>query len=103
MPNDEVDIPLHPVLAVGLGRGGTGKSTLLAEAVWRAQSQGRDVIVADGDPRSETLSKLFANAMRPLSEELPDIKSFLTTLLNRMVKERRSAVSNSHYESLRYG
>ena len=39
------------VLAVGLGRGFGGKSTGLSELVWRAQNQGRDVIVADGDAR----------------------------------------------------
>ena len=69
-----------PVLVVGLGRGGAGKSTMLAEAVWRAQNQGRDVIVADGDPRSRTLSGLFPDAMVPVSEELPDIKAFLENL-----------------------
>jgi hypothetical protein len=81
-----------PVLVVGLGRGGSGKSTMLAELVWRAQSQGRDVIVADGDPRSQTLAGLFPEATVPASEELPDIKEFLADLLNRMVKEKRSAV-----------
>ena len=80
------------VLVVGLGRGGAGKSTMLAELVWRAQNQGRDVIVADGDPRSRTLSGLFPDAMVPVSEELPDIKAFLVNLFNRMVKEKRSAV-----------
>jgi hypothetical protein len=30
-----------PVLAVGLGRGFGGKSTGLAELVWRARNQGR--------------------------------------------------------------
>ena len=29
-----------PVLAVGLGRGSSGKSTVLAEMIWRAQAQG---------------------------------------------------------------
>jgi hypothetical protein len=82
----------NPVLVVGLGRGGTGKSTMLAELVWRAQTQGRDVIVADGDPRSKTLSALFPDALVPASEELPDIKAFLSGLLNRMVKDKRSAV-----------
>ncbi|UEM08010.1 hypothetical protein JL101_035765 (plasmid) [Skermanella rosea] len=81
-----------PVLAVGLGRGGGGKSTMLAELVWRAKNRGRSVIVADGDMRSKTLSTLFPDAITPESEELPDIKKFLTTLLNRIAKEGRSAV-----------
>jgi len=84
--------PRKPVLAVGLGRGGGGKSTVLAELVWRAKAQGRSVIVADGDARSKTLSSLFPDAIHPASEEMPDIKAFLADLLNRMVKENKSAV-----------
>ncbi len=81
-----------PVLAVGLGRGGGGKSTALAEMVWRAKAQGRDVVVADADARSRTLSGLFPEAIQPDSEEMPDVAAFFTGLLNRMVKEKRSAV-----------
>lgn len=81
-----------PVLAVGLGRGGGSKSTTLAEMTWRAKAQGRTVIVADGDARSKTLSGLFPEAIRPRSEEMPDIKEFLAGLLNRMAKEKVSAV-----------
>lgn len=80
------------VLAVGLGRGFGGKSTGLAELVWRARNGGREVIVADGDPRSRTLAGIFPEAMQPPTEELPDVKAWLTGMLNRMVKERRSAV-----------
>lgn len=82
-----------PVLVVGLGRGFGGKSTALAELVWRAQFNGRQVIVADGDIRSRTLSGLFPEqATSPETEELPDFKLWFSGLLNRMVKERRSAV-----------
>jgi hypothetical protein len=75
---------------VGLGRGGSGKSLLLAEAVWRARSQGRQVIVADGDARSKTLLSLFSDALTPTSEELPDGKAWITSLLNQAVKLHRS-------------
>src|SRR4051794_19401574 len=82
-----------PALVVGLGRGFGGKSTGLAELVWRARSQGRDVIVADGDARSRTLAGLFPEeATTPRTEELSDVKAWLTWVLNRMVREKRSAV-----------
>jgi hypothetical protein len=81
-----------PVLAVGLGRGFGGKSTGLSELVWRARDQGRDVIVADGDARSRTLAGMFPEAVSPASDELPDVKEWLSGILNRMVEERRSAV-----------
>ena len=81
-----------PVLAVGLGRGFGGKSTGLREVVDRARNQGRQVIVADGDGRSKTLAAMFPDAMQPPSEEMPDVKAWLSQVLNRMVKEQRSAV-----------
>src|SRR3954469_3536509 len=81
-----------PVLAVGLGRGFGGKSTGLSELVWRARNQGRDVIVADGDARSKTLASMFPEATYPRSEELPDVKEWISGVLNRMLEEQRSAV-----------
>jgi hypothetical protein len=81
-----------PVLAIGLGRGASGKSTLLMEAVWRARNQGRDPIVADGDTRSRTLTALFPDASQPSTEETADGKAWITSLLNRAVKEKRSVV-----------
>ena len=85
-------LPAAPVLAVGLGRGFGGKSTGLSELVWRARNQGRDVIVADGDARSKTLASMFPDATCPRSEELPDVKEWISDLLNRMIEEKRSAV-----------
>jgi hypothetical protein len=86
-------MPAAPVLAVGLGRGFGGKSTVLSELVWRARNQGRQVIVADGDTRSTTLAGLFpGEAMTPPSEELPDVKDWLSQVLIRMVQEQHSAV-----------
>ena len=91
-----------PVLAVGLGRGSSGKSTVIAEMIWRAQAQGRSPIVADGDARLKTLSRLFADATAPLSEEIADIKLWLTGLLNRAVvnagerMRRRAGVKMHH-------
>ncbi|MDB5848233.1 MAG: uncharacterized protein JWP29_1985 [Rhodoferax sp.] len=81
-----------PVLVVGLGRGSVGKSTCLAELVWRAQAAGRDPIVADFDPKSRTLSMMFPGAATPATEETADMKEAMTGLLNQMVSTRRSAV-----------
>jgi hypothetical protein len=81
-----------PVLAVGLGRGSSGKSTVLSELIWRAQAQGRCPIVADGDARSKTLASLFSDASAPASEEIADVKAWLSGLLNRSIKEGRSVV-----------
>lgn len=82
----------NPVLAIGFGRGFGGKSTLLTEVAQRAENQGRTVIVADFDARSKTLADLFPGAMVPPTEELPDVKASFSQLLNRMAKEKASAV-----------
>lgn len=82
-----------PVLLIGLGRGGAGKSTALSEMVYRAKAQGRDVIAADFDAhRSATLISMFPDAFKPASEEMPDVKDGIINLLNLMVETKRSAV-----------
>jgi hypothetical protein len=89
-PEDVVSFT--PKLVIGFGRGFGGKSTVLSEIAWRAGSQGREVIVADFDARSKTLADLFPGAEVPATEELPDLKSAFAKLLNRMTKEKKSAV-----------
>lgn len=83
-----------PVLAVGFGRGANGKSSGLAEAAWRALNAGRPVIVADGDyHRSRTLTDLFPEiATHPETVEPDDVKTWISGVLNRMVRERVSCV-----------
>jgi hypothetical protein len=81
------------VLAVAVGRGGSGKSFVLEELVWRARSQERGVIIADGDMRSSTLTNVFPDEVsRPASDALPDKKEWLTGIFNRMLLEGVSAV-----------
>jgi hypothetical protein len=93
MAKSENAVPGPFVLAVGLGRGGGGKSTGLAEMAWRARAGGRDPIIADFDMRSGTLSALFpGEIVRPPTDELPDGKAALSRVLNQMVKERRSCI-----------
>ena len=85
--------PKPPVLAVGVGRGGSGKSFVLEEMVWRARAQGRRVIIADGDMRSSTLAGIIPDDVtRPPSDALPDKKEWLTGVFNQMLLEGVSAV-----------
>jgi hypothetical protein len=86
------DTTRTPVLAVGFGRGFGGKSTLLMEIAQRAQNRGRYPIVGDFDARSKTLGDMFSDAVVPPTEELPDMKNIFSQLLNRMTKDRCSAV-----------
>ena len=82
-----------PVLAIGLGRGGSGKSTGLAELVWRAKNAGRSVIVADGDSLSKTLTDTFPGEVSsPQSDQFVDVRDWLNGLLNQVGTKRQSAV-----------
>ena len=49
----------RPVLAVRLGRGRTGGTTVLDFLVQRARRRGTTIKVADGDRRNATLSDLY--------------------------------------------
>lgn len=75
-----------PVLVVGGGRGAAGKSTVLGLLAYRARNKGRDVLVADFDPQSRTLRTLFPDAVKPKSDELPDVKDEFVELLNTVAK-----------------
>ena len=81
-----------PKLVIAFGRGGTGKSTVLSEVLYRARNRGRPVIPADFDSQSKTLRSLFPDAVVPVSDEMPDVKEQFMDLLNRMSLERKSAV-----------
>ncbi|MGF7212635.1 hypothetical protein GGE65_007270 [Skermanella aerolata] len=91
-PIDVVNFTPTLKLVIGFGRGFGGKSTLLTEIAQRASNQGRSVVVADFDARSKTMADLFPDAMVPPTEELPDVKAAFSKLLNRMTKEKTSAV-----------
>src|SRR5438270_10847785 len=90
-------------LLIRAGRGRTGGSTGLDHAVQRARYHGRRVKPLDGDLRSRTLSSLYPakdekgrpiedGATSPATDELPDIKAWLSAEFDSMVEERVSRV-----------
>lgn len=79
-----------PVLAVRLGRGRTGGTTLLDFLIQRARNQGREIIVADGDRRNADLAGLHPGAMQPPTDETGDVKEWITAVLIRMAETGRS-------------
>lgn len=92
-----------PRLLIRAGRGRTGGSTGLDLMIQRARHQGRRVKPLDGDLRSRTLSELYpamdekGRAVRdgaswPKTDELPDIKEWLSAELDSMVEEQVSRV-----------
>lgn len=80
----------NPKLVVTLGRGNVGKSTGSDAQIRLARAAGRDPIIFDG-ALNPTLSVLYPEAIRPESQELPDVKRALSDVLDMMVEQRRSA------------
>ena len=88
---------VRQVLAGRMGRGRTGGTTLLDWAIQFARSHGRAVAIGDGDRRNATLAGLYppgtvGGARQPESDEVPDVKDFMTSLLSDMVTSGSSLV-----------
>jgi hypothetical protein len=86
-----------PVAVFRFGRGRTGGSTILDLIIQRARLGGRSVLIGDGDRRNPTLATLYPSAedggaRQPPTDELPDLKDFLTDLLNEAVTTSTSVV-----------
>lgn len=90
-----------PCLLIRAGRGRTGGSTGLDLAIQRARHEGRRVKPLDGDLRSKTLSALYPatgadgkplldGASAPETDELPDIKKWLSDEFDHLATERVS-------------
>jgi hypothetical protein len=99
---DKIDVvETKPCLLIRAGRGRTGGSTGLDLAIQRARHAGRRVKPLDGDLRSKTLSTLYPatgragepvldGASAPETDELPDIKKWLSSEFDAMASERVS-------------
>ena len=87
----------RPVLAVRLGRGRTGGTTVLDFLVQRARRRGTTIKVADGDRRNATLSELYpigqpGGALRPEGTEIGDVAEWVTEVVSQMADEQVSMV-----------
>ncbi len=87
----------RPVLAVRHGRGRTGGSTFMDLLIQRARAANRLVIVGDGDRRNATLASLYppgtaGGATQPVSDEIPDVKDWITSLAGEMAESRASLI-----------
>ncbi len=89
--------PWVPVLATRLGRGRVGGSTVCDMLIQRARRAGRPVMVADGDRRNPTLAGLYppgspGGASVPATDELADMKDWITEQVGQMVSTKASLV-----------
>ena len=85
------------VLCMRHGRGRLGGSTLLDLLIQLGRAAGRSVLVGDGDRGNPTLSALYppasaGGASRPKSDEVPDVKDWITDCVGDGMKHSASVV-----------
>lgn len=95
--NPKLPAVRQPVLATRLGRGRLGGSTVCDFLIQRGRKAGNPVMVADGDRRNPTLAGLYppggpGGASVPPSDELADMKDWITEQVGQMVVNRASMV-----------
>jgi hypothetical protein len=81
---------IQPKLVIPLGRGARGKTFWLRWAIERAQSQGRDIVVADADRTNATLSAFFDGVVTPPSADDRDVKEFLAQFIEQQIEQKFS-------------
>jgi hypothetical protein len=85
-------IAAQPKLAVPLGRGSRGKTWWVRWAVERAQSQGREVVLADADRTNATLSAYFEGVVTPPSADDRDVREWLAAFVEQQIERKFTAV-----------
>lgn len=72
--------PPKPKLILPLGRGGHGKSLWARWMIDRAQSRGREIVVADADRTNPSLAAYFAGVLTPPSAGESDMEDWFAAL-----------------------
>lgn len=80
-----------PKLVLPLGRGNHGKTLFVRWAMERANSRGREVVVADADRTNPTLDRYFSNVLQPESADNVEMMEWLKHLVEQQIKDKFSA------------
>jgi len=82
---------ISPKLIVPLGRGSRGKTAFVRWAAERAQSHGREVVIADMDRTNPTLSGFFGGVTQPEEVGDVDVREWLAAFVEGQIENRFSA------------
>ena len=86
------DTSHSPSLIIPLGRGARGKTFWIRWLVERAQSHGREIVVADADRTNATLSAYFDGVLTPPSADDRDVREWLAAFIEQQIERRFTAV-----------
>jgi len=81
----------RPKLILPLGRGSRGKTTFVRWAAERAQSHGREVVIADMDRTNPTLSVFFSGVVQPERTSDIDVREWLAAFVESQIEQRFTA------------
>jgi hypothetical protein len=87
-----LDLSGKPKVAMAIGQGGTGKTTLLRWICERALSRNdSDLILATVDPINRELAHYFPTTASPKTQDPAQVSAWLERLLTRLMETKASA------------
>jgi hypothetical protein len=90
-PSNLVDLTEKPKVWLTIGRGKTGKTTLIRFLVEETIGAGRQVVIADVDRTNATLTSYFEGVQRPPEGDESSVSTWLERLLSFIMAQRLSA------------
>lgn len=79
--------PTRPKLIFPLGRGSRGKSFLARWVIDRAQSQGREIVVADADRSNPALAAYFSGVLTPPNADARVMQQWFKALCTKQISD----------------
>lgn len=87
-----IDLSDRPKIVLAVGRGKTGKTTMLRWMAERGLANGTQFLMADIDPTNASFSSYFPETVRPDSVEPLAVRQWLQEFLQSALAERMTAL-----------
>lgn len=87
-----IDLSNHRKVIFVIGRGKTGKTTLLRWMAEKALATDRDFLMADIDPTNASFSSYFPEVSRPAGYDPVAVRAWLLRFINYAVEQNRTAI-----------
>src|SRR6185437_2649657 len=87
-----IDLSGHRKIIFVIGRGKTGKTTLLRWMAEKALAADRDFLMADIDPTNASFSSYFPDVSRPAGYDPIAVRAWLLRFINYAVEQNRTAI-----------
>ena len=91
VPSGVADLSGKPKVWLTIGRGKTGKTTLIRFLVEETANVGRQVVIADVDRTNATLASYFDGVQRPPEGDEGSVSAWLEKLLTFVMQKKLSA------------